>query len=157
MDNILHLLFYCSVIITGLHRGKIVTISLLLIYLVCIVISRKNWRIVSKLLSDATALVIVSLILWPSQKIGLSLFGLGIFLNFIVIQANSGMPVKLSHITSLPKHLTDKGYRIESSATKFPYLCDRFNLPLIGLLSLGDFIMCAGEISIIVQFLKTLI
>ncbi len=100
------------------------------------------------LLIGSYTLIMIALAL-NRRTPGVTLIGLGVFLNFIVITANGGMPVANS------AEFADKVHISLSSGTSLPWLADVIRWPLPkpfgGLVSLGDLALAAGVFAFIVR------
>ncbi|MDP1808400.1 MAG: DUF5317 family protein [Actinomycetota bacterium] len=88
----------------------------------------------------------------PTPAVGL--MAMGVFLNFVVISLNGGMPVR----TAIPIVFTDSIHLKLAGTTWLPWLGDVIPWPLPaglgGLVSVGDILLSAGVATMIVRGMR---
>ena len=113
------------------------------------VIGRLSREAVPAVLVTSFVLLLVALLV-NKKTVPIVAMATGIFLNFAVIAANSGMPVKAE---ALPAAAADLVHIPISEATRLPWLGDIIIWPLPGafngLVSLGDLFLSAGVFMLI--------
>lgn len=100
----------------------------------------------------ASFVLLLVALLVNEKTLAIMVMATGVFLNLVVIAANSGMPVKAE---SLPAAAVDLVHIPISEATRLPWLGDIIIWPLpgvlSGLVSLGDLFLSAGVFMLIYE------